>query len=141
MCLKTIDLNLKENKEGEITGFGYKAIHKDDPYSLYRDLLLWQTAMINLAKLSCTDVNEGMSPTTGLITSENGLLYKVGFHIFLRKEDAYNYGYAYQRDEWTIYKVEFKNVTGFGQNTIYGVSPQETRPCVIAQNIRYLGKA
>ncbi len=133
MCLDTVAFNLEKNKDGEIVGIGYKAIHNCDvnyplPYGL------WKEAELDESKLPRLD-----SGNNNLITSEQGLKYTVGFHIFLTMKDACDYVPYYTKENWDIYEVEFTNVTGFGQNLTYGID-KELRPCIIAQHIRYLRK-
>ncbi len=134
MCLLTVSLNLKKNEDGEFVGVGYKAVYKNDVNTINTE---WTVAKVNEDKLSANDFNDYKRDNSSLITSEQGIGYNVGFHIFLDKKDADDYG---PRKDWEIYEVEFKNVTCFGENTVYGVSPRECRPCVIAQHIRYLRK-
>ena len=57
--------------------------------------------------------------------------YVPGFHIFLEAIDAKNYGNAY------VYEVMYKNVLGFGTNSVTG---SIDGPCVIAADMKIVRK-
>lgn len=61
--------------------------------------------------------------------------YKGGFHILLTARDAESYQNAHN----TVYLVEYSNILHIGTQCLF--SSMQYVPCVIAEKIRYLGKA
>ena len=122
MCLQNVSLSLTEKRNGEFIGLGYKLMIPSE----IPKMKVWHQATHKYGK----------SWNNKLIQANDSELYRVGFHIFTKESDARNYT-NYKRGS-NLYRVEFKNITAFGTNEVYGLGSGYFGSCVIAQKIRYV---
>lgn len=120
MCLSTVDFALDKNGIGE----GYKVL----PIAYFDSLL----------RLKPVAKNNGWSKTwqkakaIGFIKTNQYEEYYPGFHIFTKLEDALNYNLLQQY--YVLVKVNYRNVTAFGQNST--ANNNGRGPCVIAEEMK-----
>lgn len=151
MCLETLTLNLKYDKEEKaFVGYGYKSLEYEK-LSKYRDGK-WHKATGAYPSVFNTNPQVDFDRTEKAVRSSiyddkdnNVREYWPGFHIFLRMEDAvqYNNGYYnnYAREAYSpksgkrLILVQYKFVTAFGTNS---TSTGNSGPCVIAQEMKYI---
>lgn len=127
MCLDNIQLKLSKNKSGEWVGTGYKYIKHNQ--------------LDKSGRLNYTALKKGWSRQW--ITAYNESLYcdvvydnyTSGFHIFLDPQHVLSYPSVW---DGKIMEVQFKDVIGFGHNTLFGTDPRQSVPCVIANQMRVI---
>lgn len=118
MCLSTEKLHMKFWPEyNTYYGVGYKNL-----YAGYKPVDVWQEATGRSKKKHCP--KKGIELDGGL-----GNEYPAGFHIFLNIEDAKRYDRGYEDGTSHIFRVDFTDVIGFGQQYAGGAD----RDCVIAR--------
>jgi hypothetical protein len=112
-------------RSDEFVGIGYKLMRPGD----IGKFGVWQKA----------EHRYGRGLKSSPINADSGVKYIAGFHIFLNFDDALHY--QTNKECMAVYKVEFKNVTAFGKNSVYGKignSIYDDGDCVIAHYIRYI---
>lgn len=135
MCLNTVDFALEwDNIEKSYIGIGYKTY--DSLNTNFNGIELKLGKWVNF------DPDPSIS-YQGLLVIEHRPaefagdenLYIPGFHIFLKPNDAIDYGGSY------LYEVMYKNVLAYGtNNTIFKDDQYLNGPCVIAADMKVVRK-
>lgn len=118
MCLSTVDFALHwDDQVKDFVGYGWKY-----------GITVPKRGKWYLASGTRYSFREKLKDT--FIISDDDKAYPPGFHIFLEKEDAENYG----SDSSRVYRVAYRNVLAFGANEC---NRKDDGSCVIAKEIYY----
>ena len=125
MCLNNVDFALEWDKgTRQYVGYGYKKILN----RLLPKYKRWQEATGDIdGCVTKPDLRKAISSSF----SDGCKNYHPGFHIFLNKDDAVNYGSSYNK---SVVKVKFYGVIAFGDNETYTQS--KYGPCIITTHMK-----
>ena len=121
MCLNSVNYTLHyDKKEKDFIGYGYKALKK------IPTMRKWKEAKFHTTKNNSDQTIEREVPSN---RSGN---YPPGFHVFLKEEDARNYGLG----NYVIVKVKFKGLISVGTNVLHRPFLRNYGKCIIARYMK-----